>query len=319
MTSVAKANGQATQVALKAVAPVAAAPVAPASPLQKVGERVFNLNLGGSAPAVAAVQTSEDASDTQADVAPLAMAPTESTNVVRVNQFGERIDTTDNDAQVTASAPAMPAIKVVRKAPAPVVRAKAPKVEELPIAKAVQVGDDAVISDTVITFDEDEVKQTVAELRDEPVREVKKPVVAKAKPVAKVAVAKRAAKAPVVKAPVARVPVAKAPMVKKKRVVAKKPVVVRSVRGMVIVASTPRLASKVSNHLAGKGLRASRLGKPNKQLTPLTEIHYRSGYEADVAAVSKALPVRAYPIELTGLPAGVNIKVVVGNDIKRKL
>jgi len=96
-------------------------------------------------------------------------------------------------------------------------------------------------------------------------------------------------------------------------------VVVRSVRGMLIVASSPRLASKVSSHLAKNGLRAERLGKPNKQLAPLTEIHYRVGHEADVAAVTKALPIRAYPIELSGLPAGVNIKVVVGNDMKRKM
>ena len=313
VTSVAKANGLATKVvepANKTPAPVVAA-----SPLQKVGERVFNLNLGGSAPAVAADQSGS----TQADIAPLAMATAKTTsvttNVVHVNQQGQRVD-----------APAMPAIKVAKKkvmspkvvAPKAVspkavtkVAATAPMSKPAPIAKAVEVGKDAVISDTVITFDDNDAKQSMAAMRNEPVRKVaKKQVVAKAEPVKKAA--------PVVKVAMVKAPVAKAPMVKAAvKPVVKKPVVIRTVRGMVIVANNWNLTKKVSSHLATKGLRATKLAKPTKQLAPLTEIHYRVGYEADVAAVTKALPVRAYPVELGGLPAGVNIKVVVGNDMKR--
>jgi len=113
VTAVAKANGQAPQVA----APVKKAPVVAASPLEKVGERVFNLNLGGAAPAVAA----EQSVDGQPNVAPLAMADTESTtNVVHVNQYGQQID-----------APAMPAIKTAKTVSAPVIREQSPKAEAL--------------------------------------------------------------------------------------------------------------------------------------------------------------------------------------------
>ncbi len=361
VTSVAKANGQATPVAAPVVAK---APEVAASPLQKVGERVFTLKLGGSSPALS--DSPESAAVENTDSAPLVSASAETD----IKSPAAKSDVAKSDDAVNV--PSLPALKIARanlaarasklevatdklevatdkEAPAvkkdvePAKLALAPqssteaKAEKLPavaehvagksMAKAAAAAV-VVVKESAMPAKQPELQKPVVEKALAPIVKpvakgptVSEPAVQKAsKVIASPAAKEAAAKKVVTRKVMAKKPAAKKPVVKKsavKKPTGKKPVMVRSVRGMVIVAANSTMASKVSTHLALNGLRAEKVAKPNAGLVPLTEIHYRTGHEADVAAVTKALPVRAYPIELGGLPAGVNIKVVVGSDMKR--
>lgn len=90
----------------------------------------------------------------------------------------------------------------------------------------------------------------------------------------------------------------------------------RLLRGLVVVAPEKGAAQRVADYLAGKGLRAGRVGRPSG-VHALTEIHYRPGYERDVQDIRMALPVRTYSVVQTQMPRGVNVQVVVGRDLRK--
>jgi hypothetical protein len=180
---------------------------------------------------------------------------------------------------------------------------------------------------------------------------VKKLPVAKA-PVVKAPVKKApVAKAPVTKAPVAEAPMKKAPVakavqprpvkaqapkpvkpaaapaVKVAKAAATKPtlnrvaskpkkrVKSRKVRGMIVNAPSQAAGQRIVEFLSSNGLNAVRVGQSGG-VQPLTEIHYRPGYERDVQDVRKAFPVRTYSVVQTNMPKGINVQVIVGRDLR---
>ncbi|MGB7301504.1 MAG: tetratricopeptide repeat protein [Burkholderiaceae bacterium] len=89
----------------------------------------------------------------------------------------------------------------------------------------------------------------------------------------------------------------------------------RAIPGMFVVAPSKEAGTRVARFLAKNGFRAAQVGNATDS-QPLTEIHYRPGFEGDVHDIRQALPVRAYSVAQTELPAGVNVRLIVGRDMR---
>lgn len=89
------------------------------------------------------------------------------------------------------------------------------------------------------------------------------------------------------------------------------------INGFVISDDQPRgqHARAISRLLAERGLSGQRVAAatPGPQIT--TEIHYRRGFERQVAAIQAAIPEKTYAAEIEGLEPGVNIRLLVGRKL----
>ncbi len=75
-------------------------------------------------------------------------------------------------------------------------------------------------------------------------------------------------------------------------------------------------ANAVVQLLARGGFSGQRVGAaPMEGPQITTEIHYRKGFDAQVRALQAALPVKTYAAELDALPAGVNVRLLVGRQL----
>jgi tetratricopeptide (TPR) repeat protein len=73
-------------------------------------------------------------------------------------------------------------------------------------------------------------------------------------------------------------------------------------------------ARQLATWLAAEGLRGARVTNDRPFDKPATEVHYRAGYEAEGARVAALLPQAPSALPGKTLPAGIDVRVVLGGD-----